>query len=84
MTDTGKAHSYITVEVLRQSLYDQGILEVLGELLARLNIQGVSGIKSRVENVRRMRAFAEGQFDRVLFVGLPSSMVALIQFKCDV
>ena len=70
-----------TTEVLREALDDERVGQVLCELAAGLHVERVAGVEGRVEHVGGMRALGEGEFDRVLLVGLSSPVITFIELK---
>jgi hypothetical protein len=56
----------------------------MGQFPAGLDIERVSGIQRRVEDVGRVCAFAQRKLDGVLFVRFSSTVVAFVKFERDV
>ena len=57
---------------------------MLGQFPTGLDVERVSRIQRRVENVGRVCAFTQRKLDRVLFVGLSSTVVTFVKFERDV
>ena len=57
---------------------------MLGQFPARLDIERVSGVERRVEDIGRMCAFAQRKLDRILFVCFTPAVITLVKFECDV
>ena len=72
------------VKVFRQLGDNVTIGQMLGQFPTGLDIERVSRIQRRVENVGRVCAFAQRKLDRVLFVRLSSTIVTFVKFERDV
>lgn len=59
------------------------VRQMLGQFPARLDVDRVSGIQGRVEDVGRVCAFAQRKLDRILFVRLSSTVITLVKLKGD-
>jgi len=57
---------------------------MLGQFPAGLDVERVSRIQRRIEDVGRVCAFAQRKLDRVLFICLSSTVVTLVKFERDV
>jgi len=72
------------VKVFRQLGDNVTIGQMLGQFPTGLDVERVSRIQRRVENVGRVCAFAQRKLDRVLFVRFSSTVVTFVKFERDV
>lgn len=56
---------------------------MLGQFPAWLDVDRVSGVQRRVEDIGRVCAFAQRKLDRILLVRLSSAVVTLVEFERD-
>ena len=59
------------------------VRQMLGQFPTGLDVDRVSGIQRRIEDVGRVGAFAQRKLDRILFVRFSSTVVTFIKFERD-
>lgn len=60
------------------------IRQMLGQFPAGLDVERVSVVERRVEDIGRVGAFAQRKLDRILFVRFAPTVIALVKLERDV